>query len=90
MSRYSYVYPEFHSFLGLGDNPSSPSSHFGIVRFSSLTNGLATVMLAAAVHHDVTSPISQSTVSHFHHLPPGFQSSQSLPFAHAGIWKVSS
>ena len=90
MSRYVYVLAEFHLSLGVGESPSSQSFHLGIVKFRFLIRGLATVTLAAACHHVVTSPICQSTVSHFHHLPPGFQSSQSLPFAHAGIWKVSS
>lgn len=85
-----YDLPEFQSFLGVGESPSSQSSHFGIVRFSHLIVGLTTVMLAAAAHPVVTSPICQSTVSHFAHFHPGVPSSQSLPFAHAGIWNVMS
>lgn len=90
MSRYVYDLTDLQSSLGVGDSPSSPSCHLGIVRFNALIVGLSTVMLAAAAHHDVTSPISRSTVSPFGHFHPGCPSSQLRPFAHAGIWNVMS
>ncbi len=90
MSRYSYVYADVQSFLGLGDFPSSPSSHLGSVRSSSLIVGVTVLIFAAGVCPPVTSPILRSIVSQSFPFGPGSPFSPGLPFAPAGIWNVKS
>ena len=90
MSRYSYVYAQLQSFLGLGDFPSSPSFPLGSVRSNSLIVGDTVLIFAAAVPPPVTSPILRSIVSPSSHFLPGCPSSPGCQFAPAGIWNVKS